>query len=129
MLLVLSMSGLASAATLVDETTPATLATFEDLNGDGIDDDCETAVVANPDTVTTAMAAVDAAAVVTASPARKGRRPIAVELMRLRVGKRALQTDKNETKRHWWGECYSCGWGMSGLAPTCPLACLSTCRR
>ena len=60
MLLVLSMSGLASAATLVDDTTPATLATFEDLNGNGIDDDCETAVSANPDAVTTAMAAVDA---------------------------------------------------------------------
>ena len=60
MLLVLSMSGLASAATLVDDTTPATIATFEDLNGNGIDDDCETAVTANPDAVTLAMAAVDA---------------------------------------------------------------------
>ena len=58
-LLVLSMSGLAAAATLVDDTTPATIATFEDLNGNGIDDDCETAVVANPDAVTTAMAGVD----------------------------------------------------------------------
>jgi len=57
-LLVLSMSGLAAAATLVDDTTPATIATFEDLNGNGIDDDCETAVVANPDAVTTAMAGV-----------------------------------------------------------------------
>ena len=54
-----------------------------------------------PTTPEFAMAAVDAAAVVTASPARKGRRPIAVELMRLRVGKRALQTEKNETKRDW----------------------------
>ena len=60
MLLVVSMSGLAAAATLVDDTTPATIATFEDLNGNGIDDDCETVVVANPDAVTTAMAAVDA---------------------------------------------------------------------
>ena len=59
MLLVLSMSGLASAATLVDDTTPATIATFEDLNGNGIDDDCETAVTANPDAVTLAMATVD----------------------------------------------------------------------
>ncbi len=59
MLLVLSMSGLAAAATLVDDTTPATIATFEDLNGNGIDDDCETAVTANPDAVTLAMAAVD----------------------------------------------------------------------
>jgi len=59
-LLVLSMSGLAAAATLVADTTPATIATFEDLNGNGIDDDCETAVVANADAVTTAMTAVDA---------------------------------------------------------------------
>ena len=59
-LLVLSMTGLAAAATLVDDTTPATLSTFEDLNGNGIDDDCETAVTANADAVTLAMAAVDA---------------------------------------------------------------------
>jgi len=58
-LLAFSMTGLAAAATLVDDTTPATLATFEDLNGNGIDDDCETAVTANPDAVTLAMAAVD----------------------------------------------------------------------
>jgi hypothetical protein len=59
LLLVLSMSGLVSAATLVDDTTPATIATFEDLNGNGIDDHCETAVTANPDAVTLAMAAAD----------------------------------------------------------------------
>ena len=59
-LLVLSMSGLAAAATLVDDTTPATTATFVDVNGNGIDDTCETAVVANPDAVTAAMTAVDA---------------------------------------------------------------------
>jgi hypothetical protein len=59
-LLALSMSGLAAGATLVDDTTPSTLATFEDLNGNGIDDDCETAVTAAPDAVTAAMAAVDA---------------------------------------------------------------------
>jgi len=58
-ILVLSMSGLAAAATLVDDTTPATIATFEDLNGNGIDDDCETAVVVNADAVTAAMSAVD----------------------------------------------------------------------
>jgi hypothetical protein len=58
-LLALSMTGLAAAATLVDDTTPTTLATFEDLNGNGIDDDCETAVTANADAVTLAMAAVD----------------------------------------------------------------------
>ena len=60
MLLVLSMTGLAAAATLVDDTTPATLSTFEDLNGNGIDDDCETAVTADAAAVTAAMAAVDA---------------------------------------------------------------------
>ncbi len=59
-LLVLAMTGLAAAATVVDDTAPATLATFEDLNGNGIDDDCETAVVANPDGVTTTVAGVDA---------------------------------------------------------------------
>jgi hypothetical protein len=58
-LLVLSMTGLAAAATLVDDTTPATLATFEDLNGNGIDDDCETAVTADAPVATLAMAAVD----------------------------------------------------------------------
>jgi hypothetical protein len=58
-LLVLSMTGLAAAATLVDDTTPATLSTFEDLNGNGIDDDCETAVAADAAAVTAAMAAVD----------------------------------------------------------------------
>ena len=58
-LLALSMTGLAAAATVVDDTT-ATLATFEDLNGNGIDDDCETAVVANTDAVTTALTVVDA---------------------------------------------------------------------
>jgi hypothetical protein len=59
-LLVLSMSGLVAAATVSDDTTSPTIATFEDLNGNGIDDDCETAVVESPDAVTTAMAAVDA---------------------------------------------------------------------
>jgi hypothetical protein len=59
-LLALSMTGLAAAATIVDDTTPATVATFEDLNGNGIDDDCETAVLPNLDAVTLAMAAVDA---------------------------------------------------------------------
>ena len=59
-LLVLSMTGLAAAATLVDDTTPASLSTFEDLNANGIDDDCETAVTADAAAVTTAMAAVDA---------------------------------------------------------------------
>ena len=59
-LLALSMTGLAAAATVVDDTAPATLATFEDLNGNGIDDDCETAVTADAAAVSLAMAAVDA---------------------------------------------------------------------
>ena len=59
-LLALSMTGLAAAATVVDDTTPATVATFEDLNGNGIDDDCETAVVSNADAVTAAQTVVDA---------------------------------------------------------------------
>jgi hypothetical protein len=59
MLLALSMTGLAAAATVVDDTTPSTLATFEDLNGNGIDDDCETAVTADAALATAAMAAVD----------------------------------------------------------------------
>ena len=58
-LLILSMTGLAAAAPLVDDTTPATLATFEDLNGNGTDDDCETAVTADAEAATAAMAAVD----------------------------------------------------------------------
>jgi hypothetical protein len=58
-LLVLSMTGLAAGATLVDDTTPATLSTFEDLNGNGIDDDCETTVTADAAAATAAMAAAD----------------------------------------------------------------------
>jgi hypothetical protein len=58
-LLILSMTGLAAAATVVDDTAPATLSTFEDLNGNGIDDDCETAVTEDAAAVTAAMAAVD----------------------------------------------------------------------
>ena len=59
-LLALTMTGLAAAATVVDDTTPATVATFEDLNGNGIDDDCETAVVASADAATAAQTVVDA---------------------------------------------------------------------
>jgi hypothetical protein len=60
LLLALSMTGLAAAATFVDDITPATVATFEDLNGNGIDDDCETAVVASADAATAALTVVDA---------------------------------------------------------------------
>jgi len=38
---------------------PDTTATFEDINGNGIDDDCEENEVANPDAVTAEMKAVD----------------------------------------------------------------------
>jgi hypothetical protein len=69
MLLVLSLSGFVAAAALVTAIAappamaPAagadTTATFEDLDGDGIDDDCETAVVADPAAAEAANAAVD----------------------------------------------------------------------
>jgi len=70
LLLVLSMSGLAAAASLVSDTTTHTQdaapptgdstpsLTFTDLNGNGIDDSCETAVT--PDSVAAAAALVAA---------------------------------------------------------------------
>lgn len=66
LLLVLSMSGMAAAATIVSDTTSETQdatppagdttpsVTFQDLNGDGIDDTCQTAVT--PDSVAAAAA-------------------------------------------------------------------------
>ena len=102
MLLVLSMTGLAAAATLVDDTTPATLSTFEDLNGNGIDDDCETAVTADAAAATAAMAAVDLDADGVISTTRGGpqrldrrqelqprrlRQPVAHDRRRLRRGR------------------------------------------
>jgi hypothetical protein len=69
LVLVVSASGLVAAASLVGDSAPTdgtqttptvtdTSATFEDLNGDGIDDDCQDAAVADP---TAAEAAVKAA--------------------------------------------------------------------
>ena len=71
MLLVLSLSGVVAAATIltaivapvVDPTVPAVVAdttnTFEDLDGNGIDDDCQTDVVADPVAAASAEVAAD----------------------------------------------------------------------
>ena len=65
MVLVLSISGLVAAATitaagLAPVTAPVTAAQpFVDINGDGIDDTCQTNVVANTDAAAAAEAAVD----------------------------------------------------------------------
>jgi hypothetical protein len=72
LLLVLAISGIAAGATLVaDSTQPAvdqaepleggtdTTLTFEDVDGDGIDDDCDEAVEANAEAAAAAMTAAD----------------------------------------------------------------------
>jgi len=70
LLLVLSLSGVVAAASILtalaapvaDPTEPVaadTTATFEDINGDGIDDDCQTDVVETPGAGDTARAAID----------------------------------------------------------------------
>ncbi len=71
LLLVLSLSGVVAGATMLTGVTePApqvvdpgeavdTTATFEDLDGDGVDDDCQEAVLADPDAAATAQADVD----------------------------------------------------------------------
>jgi hypothetical protein len=71
LILALSASGLVAAASLVGDTTPTTdgtitppavtdtSATFEDLNGDGIDDDCQDAVVADQTAADAAIKAAD----------------------------------------------------------------------
>ena len=69
-LLALSLSGAAIGVALVADTTPLvdenapaivdTTATFEDVDGNGIDDDCQAeAAVANPDAEASAEAALD----------------------------------------------------------------------
>jgi hypothetical protein len=69
-LLALIVSGMVAAASLLtavaapepDQPAPAvvdTTGTFEDLNGDGIDDDCQDAVVADEAAAATAEAAAD----------------------------------------------------------------------
>lgn len=71
LVLVVSASGMVAAAALVGDTAPAdgtlaaptvtdTSATFEDLNGDGIDDDCQDAVVADQAAADAALTAADA---------------------------------------------------------------------
>jgi hypothetical protein len=70
LVLVVSASGLVAAASLVGDTTPTdgtlttptvtdTSATFEDLNGDGIDDDCQDGVVADQTAADAAVKAAD----------------------------------------------------------------------
>ncbi len=72
MLLVVSLSGVAAGFTLLADTLPPdpvvevdplvdTTLTFEDIDGDGVDDDCEPAgtVTAAPDLVIGALATVD----------------------------------------------------------------------
>jgi hypothetical protein len=64
---VLALSGGVLGATLATDTEPApeltdpvdTTATFEDLDGDGIDDDCADSVVADPEAAAAAFAAAD----------------------------------------------------------------------
>jgi hypothetical protein len=60
LLLVLILSGLAVGKTMLAEVPAAdTIATFEDTNGNGIDDDCEEAVLADPAAEAAAAAAAD----------------------------------------------------------------------
>ncbi|HSK52100.1 MAG TPA: hypothetical protein VLA44_05040 [Clostridia bacterium] len=67
LVLVLALSGGVLGATLATDTEPApeltepvdTTATFEDLDGDGIDDDCAESVVADPEAAAAAFAAAD----------------------------------------------------------------------
>ena len=64
LLLVLALSGGVMGATLATDTEPVpevvepvdTTETFEDLDGNGVDDDCDEAVVANPEAVAAAFA-------------------------------------------------------------------------
>ena len=65
LLLVLSLSGVVAAAPALAEPAPEpavvdTTATFEDLDGNGVDDDCQEAVVADPIAAEAADLAVDA---------------------------------------------------------------------
>jgi outer membrane biosynthesis protein TonB len=67
LVLLLSLSGGVLGASLVTDTTAGTeatepvdtTATFEDLDGNGIDDDCDEAVVANPEAAAAAFQAAD----------------------------------------------------------------------
>ncbi len=63
LLLVLSLSGVVAGANLAGDGTPSAARvanpTFEDTDGDGVDDDCQDAVVADPEAAAAAEAAVD----------------------------------------------------------------------
>lgn len=62
-LLVLSLSGVVAGANLVGDSAPSTKGlvnpTFEDIDGNGVDDDCQAEVVADPEAEAAAEAAVD----------------------------------------------------------------------
>ena len=55
LVLVLAFSGGVMGATLVTDTT----ATFEDIDGDGVDDDCQEAALENTEAATAAFEAAD----------------------------------------------------------------------
>lgn len=60
MALVLALTGSVMGATLVTDTEPAeTPVVFTDLDGNGVDDVCQEAVVADPDAAAAAFAAAD----------------------------------------------------------------------
>ena len=59
LLLVLVITGFAAARTVLVDSTAATTTTYVDTNGNGIDDTCEQAVVADPVAAAAADAAVD----------------------------------------------------------------------
>jgi hypothetical protein len=59
LLLVLLVVGLAAGQTVAQDPAADTVASFEDTNGNGIDDDCEEAVVADPTAAASAEAAAD----------------------------------------------------------------------
>ena len=71
LLLVFTLSGVAAGAALINGTAPTepvviepapavdTTATFEDTDGNGVDDDCQTAVVPDAEAAVKALAAID----------------------------------------------------------------------
>ena len=58
-ILALTVAGLAAGRTTVADTSSPTVTSFEDTNGNGIDDDCEENVVADPTTEESAATAAD----------------------------------------------------------------------
>jgi hypothetical protein len=59
LLFVLVIAGFAAGRTVSEVPTADTIASFEDINGNGIDDDCEQGVVADATAAASAEAAVD----------------------------------------------------------------------